>query len=374
LNPEHRNLTEFIFEEEKKPVWERFNLDDFLAEFRQTVINHQWEQLHHFFNSDWWNLNFTRISENDPNHLLNLIFQTYRIEEIADIEYTARPDQLELSERSEFHLPCLIRTGKKNDRIDTNLYLSVRKEGPSKLSLFTKTAGITNYIHRRQPLINARSVSVQMESFGDPYVRCYSAWIEDGSGGYINLNGGSCSPDTWKSTHCSCPTVSGRASVSYDFSAYTSVPYTGKFIFAISSYLGFWTAEIRQNPPPPFSHADSLPFYSSGFDEALRLLSNPESQQEKFYLGMLPDVIYRFIVFVRKNQTLTIEVEYWRGADITITSGSADWKYSGPGGEAPSAVLSVDSVPRTQDYEISIRAIGFPRSENIYYPCTIRRK
>ncbi len=103
---------------------------------------------------------------------------------------------------------------------------------------------ITNYHPGVVTLEGAYAVRVEMESVGDGYARRFSAWIEDGSGGFLNLYGDDCDPEEWKRSHCSGPVVGRHGTVTYDLSRYTETPYSGQLVFAISSYVGYWRVRV----------------------------------------------------------------------------------------------------------------------------------
>ncbi len=118
---------------------------------------------------------------------------------------------------------------------------------------------------------------------------------------------------------------------------------------------------------------NSIPSFQAETETPRRLVFHEKPSYARFYLSMLPDIEYTFVAAAEAGQTLEVTIDYWRGVRITITSGSSTWNYSGPGGEASSAMLSIVSVPVSGDYLITIQATGFPRSENPFYLCTIRR-
>jgi hypothetical protein len=130
------------------------------------------------------------------------------------------------------------------------LKYQIRRAGSS-FRLVGPHDGVGNYEHGSFQVKDARSILVKMRSVGDPYVRCYSTWIRDGSGGYINLDGGSCDPDAWKSSHCSCPTAAGARDSRYDLSRYIGTPYTGEVVVAVSSYVGYWQVAVETDDGIP---------------------------------------------------------------------------------------------------------------------------
>lgn len=109
--------------------------------------------------------------------------------------------------------------------------------------------GVGNYDHKTVRVSEANVMNVDMRGVGDPYVRCYSIWIKDDSGGYINLDGSGCNPETWKSSHCSCPTATGSKQVRYELSRYMHTPYTGKVVVAVSLARQNFQAYSAENRP-----------------------------------------------------------------------------------------------------------------------------
>jgi len=130
------------------------------------------------------------------------------------------------------------------------LNYQIRRDGDA-FRLVGPHDGVTNYEHGTFSVRDAHAVSVRMRSVGDPYLRCYSTWIRDGSGGYINLDGADCDPETWKSSHCGCDTVAGSKEIRYDLSRYIRTPYSGEVVVAVSSYVGYWRVEVEADTKAP---------------------------------------------------------------------------------------------------------------------------
>lgn len=104
---------------------------------------------------------------------------------------------------------------------------------------------VTNYEHGKFYVEDAFAIEISMRAVDDPYLRCYTAWIEDGAGGWINLDGEDCAPEEWKGSHCACPTVADSKVVLSDLIPVTRIPYTGTVIVAVSSYVGYWSVRVN---------------------------------------------------------------------------------------------------------------------------------
>lgn len=103
---------------------------------------------------------------------------------------------------------------------------------------------VTNYSPAVMYISEASSIMVQFKSVGDSYARFYSAWIRMDDGRYINLYSHNCTPNKWMADHCCGEVVSGMGEVTYNLEKYIKTPFTGQFIFAVSSFVGYWDVNI----------------------------------------------------------------------------------------------------------------------------------
>jgi hypothetical protein len=158
---------------------------------------------------------------------------------ITGLEYESIPDAVAQGKVSAWFDVRVTASGKPR-----TLKFQIVRAGNT-FRLIGMHGGVINYSHGVFRVEGARRITVKMRDVGDPYLRWYTTWIDDGSGGFINLDGGDCGPDEWKASHCSCPTVAGQKQIRYDLFRYTDTPYTGDVVVAVSSYVGYWRFEVK---------------------------------------------------------------------------------------------------------------------------------
>ena len=103
---------------------------------------------------------------------------------------------------------------------------------------------VTNYEHGLFAVEEASALAISLRAVEDPYLRCFTAWVEDGAGGWINLYGADCGPEEWKGSHCTCPTVARQGTARIDLRNHVETPYTGAVLVAVSSYVGHWLVKV----------------------------------------------------------------------------------------------------------------------------------
>ena len=239
LTGSEQALLRYIMGQEKVPGHQTHSLDLFLDKFRSAVLRHDWSEVFGYLDPEYVQDQLERRFEGNRYKFLSEIFGGVDHDRITSLEYEGYPEGLADDKVvARFGLEVSVPGSRKQ------LTYQIRRAGSS-FRLVGPHDGVGNYEHGSFRVRGARSIVVKMRSVGDPYVRCYSIWIQDGSGGHINLDGGACDPDAWKSSHCSCPTVAGETQRRYDLSRYTQTPYTGEVVVAVSSYVGYWQVAVE---------------------------------------------------------------------------------------------------------------------------------
>ncbi len=106
------------------------------------------------------------------------------------------------------------------------------------------TFKVTNWSPAIIYLDEISSIKVQFQGIGDSYTRFYCAWLRLENGQYINLYGHNCDYLNWAINHCCGEVFSGKGEVIYNLDNYVKTPFNGQFIFAISSFVGYWDVNI----------------------------------------------------------------------------------------------------------------------------------
>jgi hypothetical protein len=262
LTGSEQALLRSIMGQEKIPGRQTHSLDLFLDRFRRSVLRHDWSEVIEYLDPDYVQDQLDGRFDGNRYDFLSEIFGGVDHNRITALEYGDYPDGVaddKVVDR--FSLKVSVPGSQRS------LAYQIRRAGSS-FRLVGPHDGVTNYEHGSFRVRDVRSIVVKMRSVGDQYARCYSIWIEDGTGGYLNLDGGSCDPDAWKASHCSCPTVAGVLQRSYDLSRYTRTPYTGEVVVAVSSYVGYWRVEVETEstalvPPAKAGRSWSTPTDSS---------------------------------------------------------------------------------------------------------------
>jgi hypothetical protein len=234
-----QTLLRYIMGQEKVPGHQSQSLSLFWDKFRQAVLRHDWPEVFEYLDPDYRQDRLDDRFGGDRSAFLSDLFGGVDQNRITDLEYESYPEALAEDKVVDRLGLTVSASGSRRD-----LRSQIRRADGG-FRLVGPHDGVTNYEHGSFPLRAAHGIVVKMRSVGDPYLRCYSAWIQDGSGGYINLDDGLCDPQRWKSSHCSCPTVAGTGERRYDLSRYTQTPYTGEVVVAVSSYVGYWRVEVE---------------------------------------------------------------------------------------------------------------------------------
>jgi hypothetical protein len=249
LTGEEQTLLRYIMGQESLPGHETGSLNLFLEQFRRTVIGHDWRNVVEYLDPAYVQDRLYDELGGDRNRFLSEVFGGIDPQRITDLGYDNFPESL-ASDKAVAKLGVTITAS----GVQNNLEYRILRSGNTFL-LVGPHDGVTNYRHKVVPVRGAHAISVKMRSIGDSYLRCYSTWIEDLSGGYVNLDGADCDPEEWMASHCSCPTAAGSKEVRYDLARYTDTPYTGEVVVAVSSYVGYWRVEVTADTEAPRSVA-----------------------------------------------------------------------------------------------------------------------
>ncbi len=239
LTGSEQALLRYIMGQEKVPGHQTHSLDIFLDKFRRTVLQHDWPEVVAYLDPGYVEDQLNGRFGGNRFTFLSELFGGVEPNLITSVEYDGLPEG---AAKDKVVARFGVMIGAPGSR--RGLSYQIRRSGGS-YRLIGPHDGVGNYKHGSFRVRDARGIVVRMRSVGDPYVRCYSTWIRDGAGGYINIDGGPCDPQAWKSSHCSCPTVAGAKERRYDLSPYTRTPYTGEVVVAVSSYLGYWKVEVE---------------------------------------------------------------------------------------------------------------------------------
>ena len=230
---------------EKLPGHETSSLNLFLDQFRRAVIGHEWQNVIEYLDSAYVQDRLYDELGGNRNRFLSEVFGGIDPQRITDFGYDNFPENV-ARDKVVARLGVTITASGVRHSLECRI---LRAGGTFRL--IGPHDGVTNYKHKVVLVRGAHAITVKMRSIGDSYPRCYSAWIEDGSGGYVNLEGLDCDPEDWKASHCSCPTVAGGKEVRYDLFRYTRTPYTGEVVVAVSSYVGYWRVEVEADTEVP---------------------------------------------------------------------------------------------------------------------------
>jgi hypothetical protein len=247
LSGEERTLLRYITEQEKIPEQKVDVVRSFLERFRSAVLDRHWQEALTYLDPAYIEDQLQDRFNGDETKFLTQLFGGIDPDRIVDLEFVSFPESVAKGKVvARFDLKVLSST------VEQTLKFQIHRSGDEFL-LFGPHDGVTIFSHKSFPVRDASRILVRMRSIGDGYLRCYSTWIGDGSGGYINLEGADCTPEQWRSDHCSCPTVSQSKEVRYDLINYTDTPYTGDVTVAVSSYVGYWQVEVETDTGAPKS-------------------------------------------------------------------------------------------------------------------------
>jgi len=109
---------------------------------------------------------------------------------------------------------------------------------------------VTNYSAMEIDLEDVSAIELTLRSFNDPYLRFYSGWLTSDGGETFTPLDGDCPPEEWMSKHCTSSTIAGEGIIRYNLADYTEVPYTGRLVFLVSSYVGYWEVSAKEMAVP----------------------------------------------------------------------------------------------------------------------------